>query len=105
MTIIYRLNIFNNIIKNIKSINNCHIKRKNKEEDYFRSYLYFLNNSVYYSRFNSTINNNIITGKYLNEKVNFWNKYKIIETMYTSIIKEYIKNTNKNNFKYLSIDK
>jgi transposase len=40
----------------------------------------------------------------LNEKVNFWNKNKIFETMFTSIITEYIKNTNKNNFKYLSID-
>jgi len=98
------INIFNKTIQNIKCIHNEHIRRKIKEEDYFRIYLKFLHNSTYFSRFEYIFNNNIITGKYLNEKVNFWNKNKIFETMYTSIITEYIKNTNKNNFKYLSID-
>jgi len=98
------INIFKKTIQNIKCIHNKHINRKIKEEDYFRTYLNFLNNSIYYSRFEYNFNGNIITGKYLNEKVNFWNKFKIFDKMYTSIITEYIKNTNKNNFKYLSID-
>ena len=46
----------------------------------YYTYLNFLNNSIYFSRFEYIFNNNII-----------------FETMYTSIITEYIKNTNKNN--------
>ncbi len=66
--------------------------------------LKFLNNSIYFSRYETIINGIKITGKYLNEKVNYWNSNKIFEIMYTTIITNYIKNTNKNNFKYLSID-
>ena len=50
-----------------------HISRKLKEEDYFKTYLNFLNNSIYFSRYETTVNNIKITGKYLNEKVNYWN--------------------------------
>ena len=98
------VDIFNKTIKSIKSIQDTHIRRKIKEKDYFLTYLNFLHNSTYYSRFSYIINDKLINGKYLNEKLNFWNKHKIFEKMYTTIITEYIKNTNKNNFKYLSID-
>ena len=96
--------LFNNTIAKIKTTYNNHISRKLKEEDYFKTYLNFLNNSIYFSRYETTVNNIKITGKYLNEKVNYWNNNKIFELMYTSVITNYIKNTNKNNFKYLSID-
>ena len=96
--------LFNNTIAKIKTTYNNHISRKLKEEDYFKTYLNFLNNSIYFSRYETIVNNIKITGKYLNEKVNYWNNNKIFELMYTSVITNYIKNTNKNNFKYLSID-
>ena len=38
------INIFYKTIQNIKSIHNVHIRRKIKEEDYFRIYLKFLHN-------------------------------------------------------------
>ena len=96
--------LFNNTIAKIKTTYNNYISRQLKEEDYFKTYLNFLNNSIYFSRYETTVNNIKITGKYLNGKVNYWNNNKIFELMYTSIITNYIKNTNKNNFKYLSID-
>ena len=65
--------LFNNTIAKIKTTYNNHISRKLKEEDYFKTYLNFLNNSIYFSRYETTVNNIKITGKYLNEKVNYWN--------------------------------
>ena len=64
------------------------------ESDYFDAYLYFINNSVHYSRYTITIKGHNIKGKYLNEKVNKWSKYGIFSLMYNDILNNY-----KNNFK------
>ena len=45
------INIFMKTIDELKIINNNHIHRKIKEEEYFKVYLDFLNNSIYYSRY------------------------------------------------------
>ena len=83
--------LFNNTIAKIKTTYNNYISRQLKEEDYFKTYLNFLNNSIYFSRYETTVNNIKITGKYLNEKVNYWNNHKVFELMYTTLITNYIK--------------
>jgi transposase len=94
--------VYNKLAFNKNNI--IHHTRKFKEDQYFEAYLNFLNNSIYYSRFNYSINNNIIHGKYLNQKVNTWTKLKIFENMFKTIIDRYVLSNNLLNFKYLSID-
>jgi len=59
--------VYNKLAFNKNNI--IHHTRKFKEDQYFEAYLNFLNNSIYYSRFKYSLNNNIIYGKYLNQKV------------------------------------
>lgn len=59
------------------------------EVDYFRAYLYFINNSIYYNRFEYFINDVKIKGKYLNEKVNNWIKNNIFIKIYEYILDDY----------------
>lgn len=59
------------------------------EIDYFNAYLDFMNNSIHYSRYSTMINGNIIKGKYLNEKVNKWNKSGIFKLMFERILNMY----------------
>lgn len=76
------------------SKSNLKFTNKNRildEEIYFDAYLDFLNNSIHFSRYSKIINDHLITGKYLNEKVNKWQKYSIIQMMYTYILDEYKK--------------
>ena len=90
------IELFNNSVQelNITYSNNF---RKVSEQDYFKAYLIFLNNSIHYKRFDTYINNCKISGKYLNEKVNTWRKLGIIDNMYKNIIAKYKKiNTSKN---------
>jgi len=61
------------------------------ESDYFDAYLDFIHNSIHYSRYSINIKGRIITGKYLNEKVNKWRKYCIIDIMNQDILNEYKK--------------
>ncbi len=97
--------LFNQVYNNSTcNIDNDHHKRKFKEEQYFEAYLHFLNNSIFYSRFEYSINGNIINGKYLNQKVNEWTKLQIFDNMFENIIKQYVSVKNLLNFKYLSID-
>ena len=46
------------------------------------AYLNFIDNSIYYVRFNTIINGKIIKGKYLDEKVNKWTSLGIFEKMF-----------------------
>ena len=73
-------------IYNKYSINNLHHSRKYNEIDYFKAYIHFLNNNIYYSRYTyvNQLNTIIIRGKYLNEKVNIWNsdeEFNYIDTL------------------------
>lgn len=87
----------------LKSNLKCTNKNRVFDElDYFDIYLEFLNNSVHFSRFSKIINNHVITGKYLNEKVNTWRKYGIIKMMYNNILNIYKENFKSN--KIIHID-
>ena len=90
--------VYNKLAFNKNNI--IHHTRKFKEDQYFEAYLNFLNNSIYYSRFNYSINNNIIHGKYLNQKVNTCTKLKKFENMFKTIIDKYVLSNNLLNFKY-----
>ena len=52
--------------------------RKLSEADYFEAYLIFCNNSIHYRHFTTVIKGEIIKGRYLNQKVNKWNFFKIV---------------------------
>jgi hypothetical protein len=92
-----------------------HIARKLNESDYFRAYLVFLDNCIFYSRINKTINNDIITnsiiindiviyGKQLNAKVNKWKNDNIINKMLEIILYKYIDIDVLGKTKYVIID-
>ena len=101
------IDIFKEIIKKDEykdKFSESHNRRLLTETDYFRSYLFFLNNSIYYSRFTGSIKNISINGKYLNEKVNKWVNMGLFKKMYMTILRKYIKNKNIANIRVLSID-
>jgi hypothetical protein len=84
----YLIETFKQVTENV--FNKYSPKRLLDESIYFEAYLCFLNNSIYYSRFKYNSNGKNITGKYLNEKVNKWNKLKIFDKIYKCILKKYM---------------
>ena len=109
-------NEFVNIFKSNLHKHKEHIKcpdsyssRKIPESEWFRVYIYFLYNSIHFSRFEMVIkdkNNKIFTvmGKQLNNKVNNWRKSKIIDEIFESEITDYVKRVPNSNFFIISID-
>ena len=63
-------NLFMRAINDLNYKNVANETRKIDEVDYFDAYLHFINNSIHYSRFNYLVGAILITGKYLNQKVN-----------------------------------
>ena len=57
---------------------------------YFKAYLLFLSNSIYYSRFSHTVNGITIKGKYLNEKVTKWANLSIFEKIHNKLLNDYV---------------
>lgn len=85
-----------------KSELKCSHKNRTLDETYyFDAYLDFINNSVNYSRYKTTIKGHEIKGKYLNEKVNKWNNYGIFDIMYQIMLTKY---TDVNKSKLYHID-
>lgn len=82
------VDIFEKCISDIKYV---HSKQNRilKETEYFSAYIDFINNSIHYSRYTTVINGHIIKGKYLNEKVNKWNKSGIFKLMFKRILDIY----------------
>lgn len=97
-------NLFENAIKKCPRIFNNHTNRLYNEVDYFRAYLDFLNNSIYFSRFKFVSKDILIKGKYLNEKVNRWNKFNIFNIMIKDLLTEYFKVINPKNLIFIAID-
>ena len=83
------------------------ISRKLSESDYFLAYLNFIHNSFHYCRYsmivsnNMTINNVLIKGKYLNEKVNKWARVGIFSKMYDICRTKYKKISDKSKHFYI----
>jgi hypothetical protein len=83
------INIFSKVISELKYKNINNMFRVHDEADYFLAYLNFVNNSIYYSRFEFEINGKTIKGKYLNEKVNKWVKNGIFYKIYEYVMNDY----------------
>ena len=100
------IKLFNKILKEKLNYNDNCISRKATEEEYFRAYLIFKSNSIYYSRFKfyNERTQKYITGKYLSEKYNSWVSKGIIEKLYNIINNEYIESKHPSIFKNISID-
>ena len=70
--------LFNDTLKDLKiNIKEKYISRYMSEDSYFKLFLKFLDNSIFYSRHSSIYDEYIISGKYLNQKVNKWKKLNI----------------------------
>ena len=82
------IDIFEKCISDIK-FTNSNQNRILKETDYFSAYIDFIDNSIHYSRYTTVINGHIIKGKYINEKVNKWNKSGIFKLMFERILNIY----------------
>lgn len=81
--------LFIEALRELKYNNINNESRKLSEVDYFEAYLEFLNNSIHYSRFSYSIKGKVISGKYLNEKVNKWARAGLINKIYEYVIKSY----------------
>ena len=100
------IKLFKIISKEKLNINDNSISRKATEEEYFRAYLIFKSNSIYYSKFKyyNERTKTYITGKYLNEKYNNWVSKGIIEEIYNISNSIYLDSKNPSVFKKISVD-
>ena len=88
-TIVNITNIFNKVIEKSSSIHNNYRSRKIDKSIYFKAYVQFFRNSIYYSRFQYHYNNYIIYGKQLNNKVNRWKNLNIFIHMLEHTLLQY----------------
>ena len=96
--------LFNQAINNVKFPVYQSNARKLHESYYFLAYLSFLHNSIYYSRFSFLVNNVLISGIYLNEKVNAWSNAGIFTNMLQILRQKYIESSKFTNNNTLFID-
>jgi len=96
--------LFVQAMKDLKYSKYSNKNRILDEEDYFEAYLYFINNSINYSRFTYTIKDVTIKGKYLNEKVNRWTNAGLFKYMYTCQANKYIKTKTQSKIENYHID-
>jgi hypothetical protein len=100
------IEIFSKKIRNKIKFNDEWKSRKATEEEYFYAYLIFMSNSVTFTRFKfyNERTSKYITGKYLNEKVNYWIELNIFNEIYLDLIEIYKLSVHPSVFKYLSVD-
>jgi len=73
--------------------------RKHTEEEYIREIMNMLNNSVYWSRYNGSIN-----GKVLNNKHNYYIRHGVYIDFYVYLLKHYLKTNRTSKLKFISTD-
>lgn len=100
------IELFKILSKEKLNINDSSISRKATEEEYFRAYLYFKSNCIYYSKFKyyNERTKTYIRGKYLNEKYNIWVSKGILEEIYNISNNIYLDSKNPSVFKKISVD-
>ena len=100
------IELFKIISKEKLNIKDNSISRKATEEEYFKAYLYFKSNCIYYSKFKyyNERTKTYINGKYLNQKYNSWVSNGILEEIYNVSNNTYLESKHPSVFKNISVD-
>ena len=100
------IKLFKIISKEKLNIKDNSFSRKATEEEYFKAYLYFKSNCIYYSKFKyyNERTKTYITGKYLNQKYNNWVSSGILEEIYNVSNNTYLESKHPSVFKNISVD-